>query len=182
METHRFRVRPFRKLKLRARDRALLLEITDAIVLDKLEQYEAHVHRGKQQVDLRRWKKMMTKSGPTLSYLERRSSNPASQVSELAHGRSLDDNMFGIVNPTIEAMRNQDVVPKGCSCGGGLSHSDGAKRGGPVSIRGRQDGWKLIFPSLPSASYGIGTMCTLNVRGSCCSNTAVEWVTISYIP
>ncbi|KAI9909933.1 hypothetical protein PsorP6_010375 [Peronosclerospora sorghi] len=107
METHRFTRNPFRELQLPAEDRATLVEITDAIILDKFEDYEAHLQHGK-QVDLRRWKKIAT-SGPTSSYLERKSSNLNSKLpNSLMVGPlpgSLDDNMFGIVNPTIEAMR-----------------------------------------------------------------------------
>ncbi|KAE8909521.1 hypothetical protein PF010_g15110 [Phytophthora fragariae] len=98
---------PFGELLLTAEDRAKLVEITDEIILAKFEEYEEHLNLGK-QVDLKRWKKF-AKSGPTTSYLERKSSSPNTKLPQLLMvgplPGSLDENMFGIVNPTIESMR-----------------------------------------------------------------------------
>ncbi|KAI9910341.1 hypothetical protein PsorP6_010385 [Peronosclerospora sorghi] len=107
MKTHRFLMNPFQELKLTTDARAQLVEITDAIILEKFEEYEEHVANCK-RVDLHRWKKI-DKSGPLTVYLERKSSNPNSMLPNMLTvgplPGSLDENMFGIVNPTIEAMR-----------------------------------------------------------------------------
>ncbi|KAI9910901.1 hypothetical protein PsorP6_010386 [Peronosclerospora sorghi] len=107
MKTHRFTMNPFRELKLTPDARAKLVEITDAIILETFEEYEEHLAKCK-RVDLHRWKKI-DKSGPLTSYMERKCSNPNSKLPNMqmvgALPGSLDENMFGIVNPTIEAMR-----------------------------------------------------------------------------
>ncbi|KAE9134183.1 hypothetical protein PF006_g14877 [Phytophthora fragariae] len=72
---------PFGELLLTAEDRAKLVEITDEIILAKFEEYEEHLNLGK-QVDLKRWKKF-AKSGPTTSYLERKSSSPNTKLPQL---------------------------------------------------------------------------------------------------
>ncbi|CAH0479604.1 unnamed protein product [Peronospora belbahrii] len=104
---NRFMMNPFEALKLTAEDRNKLVEITDAIIMEKFDEYVEHLSIGK-MVDLSRWKKF-TKSGPTTSYLERKSSSPNSKLPQLLMvgplPGSLDENMFGIVNPTIESMR-----------------------------------------------------------------------------
>ncbi|EGZ23083.1 hypothetical protein PHYSODRAFT_555802 [Phytophthora sojae] len=107
MNDQRFTLNPFGQLTLTAEDRARLVEITEEIIVAKFEEYEEHLNIGK-QVDLKRWKKF-AKSGPTTSYLERKSSSPNSKLPQLLMvgplPGSLDENMFGIVNPTIESMR-----------------------------------------------------------------------------
>ncbi|GMF13516.1 unnamed protein product [Phytophthora lilii] len=107
MDNQRFTMNPFGELTLTADDRAKLVEITDALIMAKFEEYEEHLDIGK-KVDLTRWKKF-AKSGPTTSYLERKSSSPNSKLPQLLMvgplPGSLDENMFGIVNPTIESMR-----------------------------------------------------------------------------
>ncbi|KAI9910902.1 hypothetical protein PsorP6_010387 [Peronosclerospora sorghi] len=81
--------------------------ITDAIILEKFEEYEEHLAKCK-RVDLLRWKNL-EKSGPLTSYIERKCCNPNSKLPNMlmvgSLPGSLDENMFGIVNPTIEAMR-----------------------------------------------------------------------------
>ncbi|KAE8996014.1 hypothetical protein PR003_g20136 [Phytophthora rubi] len=103
----RFTVNPFGRLELTAQDRAQLVQLADELVLAKFEEYEEHLNNQK-QVDLNRWKKF-TKSGPTTTYLERKNSNPDSKLSALLMvgplPGTLDENMFGLVSPTIEAMR-----------------------------------------------------------------------------
>ncbi|KAI9910777.1 hypothetical protein PsorP6_010357 [Peronosclerospora sorghi] len=108
METHRFTFNPFRDLHLRPEDRTKIVDITNALVLEKFEEYEDYL-RSRKNVDLRRWIKSAT-SGPTTTYLEHHASStghsklPKSLMVGPLPG-SLDDNMFGIVNPTIEDMR-----------------------------------------------------------------------------
>ncbi|CAI5726280.1 unnamed protein product [Hyaloperonospora brassicae] len=107
MDTRRFTMNPFKPLQLTPDDCSKLVAITDALVLEKFEEYEEYLAFNK-QVDLTRWKKH-TKSGPTTTYLERKSSRPDTKLPQLLMTGplpgSLDENMFGIVNPTIEAMR-----------------------------------------------------------------------------
>ncbi|GMF13515.1 unnamed protein product [Phytophthora lilii] len=107
MDNERFTENPFGELTLSAHDRAKLLEIADSVVMAKFEEYEEHLNNEK-QVDLGRWKKF-TKSGQTTMYLERKKSSPHAKLPALLMvgplPGSLDENMFGIVNPTIEAMR-----------------------------------------------------------------------------
>eukprot|EP00644_Phytophthora_capsici_P000832 jgi/Phyca11/65957/gw1.16.279.1 len=107
MNDQRFTLNPFGELPLTAEDRSRLIEITDEIIMAKFEEYEEHLNINK-QVDLKRWKKF-AKSGPTTSYLERKSSSPNSKLPQLLMvgplPGTLDENMFGIVNPTIESMR-----------------------------------------------------------------------------
>jgi hypothetical protein len=107
MNNQRFTMNPFGELALTAEDRARLVQIADDLVLAKFEEYEEHLNIGK-TVDLVRWKKF-SKSGPTTSYLERKSSSPNSKLPQLLMvgplPGSLDENMFGLVSPTIEAMR-----------------------------------------------------------------------------
>ncbi|EGZ23082.1 hypothetical protein PHYSODRAFT_555799 [Phytophthora sojae] len=103
----RFTVNPFARLELTAEDRAQLVQLADELVLAKFEEYEKHLNNQK-QVDLNRWKKF-TKSGPTTTYLERKNSNRDSKLPALLMvgplPGTLDENMFGLVSPTIEAMR-----------------------------------------------------------------------------
>ncbi|EGZ23085.1 hypothetical protein PHYSODRAFT_478076 [Phytophthora sojae] len=102
-----FTVNPFARLELTAEDRAQLVQLADELVLAKFEEYEEHLNNQK-QVDLNRWKKF-TKSGPTTTYLERKNSNRDSKLPALLMvgplPGTLDENMFGLVSPTIEAMR-----------------------------------------------------------------------------
>ncbi|KAL4159384.1 hypothetical protein PRNP1_005144 [Phytophthora ramorum] len=104
---NRFTVNPFGELTLTDEDRAQLVEIADALVLAKFEEYEEHLNNEK-RVDLTRWKKI-TSSGTTTQYLERKNSNPDSKLPALLMTGplpgTLDENMFGLVSPTIEAMR-----------------------------------------------------------------------------
>ncbi|KAG7397327.1 hypothetical protein PHYBOEH_000909 [Phytophthora boehmeriae] len=107
MDSKRFSVNPFGELTLTEEDRVQLVKLADSIVLTKFEEYEEHLNNEK-RVDLKRWKKF-TNSGPTTTYLERKSSSPNTKLPQLLMvgplPGSLDDNMFGLVNPTIEAMR-----------------------------------------------------------------------------
>ncbi|CAH0476011.1 unnamed protein product [Peronospora belbahrii] len=100
-------MKPFADVTLTDAERTKLVEITDTIIMDKFEEYEEHLNIGK-NVNLNRWKKFV-KSGSTTTYLERKSSSPHTKLPQLLMvgplPGSLDDIMFGIVNPTIEAMR-----------------------------------------------------------------------------
>ncbi|KAE8989926.1 hypothetical protein PR003_g22883 [Phytophthora rubi] len=107
MSNKRFTVNPFEELTLTAEDRVKLLDIADAITFAKVEEYEEYLNNEK-RVDLSRWKKF-TRSGATTTYLERKKVNPTSNMPEtLMVGPlpgTLDENMFGLMSPTLEAMR-----------------------------------------------------------------------------
>ncbi|KAG7387958.1 hypothetical protein PHYPSEUDO_013356 [Phytophthora pseudosyringae] len=107
MDHKRFTANPFKELTLSAEDRAKLVAIADELVLAKFEEYEEHLHIGK-AVDLTRWKKF-TNSGTTTTFLERKNSNPDSKLPALLMvgplPGTLDENMFGLVSPTLDAMR-----------------------------------------------------------------------------
>ncbi|GMF13517.1 unnamed protein product [Phytophthora lilii] len=107
MYNNRFTINPFGEIPITAEDRAKLVKIADDLVLAKFEEYEEHLNNQK-RVDLTRWKKL-TNSGTTTSYLERKNSNPGSKLPALLMvgplPGTLDENMFGLVSPTLEAMR-----------------------------------------------------------------------------
>ncbi|OWZ14570.1 hypothetical protein PHMEG_00011935 [Phytophthora megakarya] len=107
MSNRRFTVNPFGDLTLANEDRTKLLEITDALVHSKFEEYEEFINTEK-RVDLGRWKKFAG-SGATATYIERKHSKPDSNMPvSLMVGPlpgTLDENMFGLVSPTLEAMR-----------------------------------------------------------------------------
>ncbi|KAL3656606.1 hypothetical protein V7S43_018513 [Phytophthora oleae] len=107
MDNKRFTMNPFGELSLSTEERAKLISIADELVLAKFEEYEEHLNIGK-QVDLTRWKKF-SNSGTTTTYLERKNSNPDSKLPALLMvgplPGTLDENMFGLVSPTLEAMR-----------------------------------------------------------------------------
>ncbi|GMF45789.1 unnamed protein product [Phytophthora fragariaefolia] len=107
MCNRRFTVNPFEELTLSAEDQAKLINIADAIVFAKVKEYEEYLHNDK-RVDLARWKKFSS-SGSTTTYLERKNSNPESNMPEsLMVGPlpgSLDENMFGLMSPTLESIR-----------------------------------------------------------------------------
>ncbi|POM68083.1 Hypothetical protein PHPALM_15802, partial [Phytophthora palmivora] len=107
MSNRRFTVNPFGDLTLANEDRTKLLEITDALVHSKFEEYEEYLSTEK-RVDLARWKKFAS-SGAATTYIERKHSNPDSSMPvSLMVGPlpgTLDENMFGLVSPTLEAMR-----------------------------------------------------------------------------
>ncbi|KAI9922945.1 hypothetical protein PsorP6_001191 [Peronosclerospora sorghi] len=104
---NRFTVNPFPDLVLTPEDRAHLIEIAHSIVIDKLEEYQEYIDNNK-IVDLTRWRKYQSK-GNTVTYIERKNSTldckfPASLMVGPLQG-SLDENMFGLMSPTLESMR-----------------------------------------------------------------------------
>ncbi|ETL29230.1 hypothetical protein L916_17536, partial [Phytophthora nicotianae] len=107
MSNERFTVNPFGDLTLTAEDRTELVDVANKLVLAKFEAYEAHL-QNERRVDLSRWKKF-TNSGPTTTFIERKNSNPSCKLPKsLMVGPlpgTLDENMFGLVSPTLEAMR-----------------------------------------------------------------------------
>ncbi|KAI9910340.1 hypothetical protein PsorP6_010380 [Peronosclerospora sorghi] len=107
MDHRRFTRNPFGELKLTAEDRARIVDITDAIIMERFEDYEDYLYTSK-TVNPRRWKKI-AKCGPMTTYRECKSRNPSFKLPYMLMAGplpgSLDENMFGIVNPTIEAVR-----------------------------------------------------------------------------
>ncbi|GMF39020.1 unnamed protein product [Phytophthora fragariaefolia] len=107
MSSKRFTVNPFEELKLTAVDRDKLVGIAETLVLANFNKYEEYLNNDK-RIDLARWKKH-TSSGATTTYLERKNSNSDSKLPELLMvgplPGSLEENMFGLVSPTLESMR-----------------------------------------------------------------------------
>ncbi|ETP17318.1 hypothetical protein F441_08262 [Phytophthora nicotianae CJ01A1] len=107
MSNERFTVNPFGDLTLTAEDRTELVDVANKLDLAKFEKYEEHL-QNERRVDLSRWKKF-TNSGPTTTFIERKNSNPSCKLPKsLMVGPlpgTLDENMFGLVSPTLEAMR-----------------------------------------------------------------------------
>ncbi|GMF48104.1 unnamed protein product [Phytophthora fragariaefolia] len=107
MSNKRFTMNPFQELRLTAEERVKLIDIADAIVLSKVEEYEEFL-KNKKRVDLAHWKKFSS-SGATATYVERKKVNPESNLPEsLMVGPlpgTLDENMFGLMSPTLESMR-----------------------------------------------------------------------------
>ncbi|KAG7397322.1 hypothetical protein PHYBOEH_000904 [Phytophthora boehmeriae] len=103
----RFTVNPFPDLVLSSEDRESLVEIGNSLVLAKFKEYQEFLNNQK-YVDTERWKTCM-RIGNTTTYLERKKSNPNSKMpASLMVGPlpgTLNDNMFGLVNPTLESMR-----------------------------------------------------------------------------
>ncbi|EGZ23079.1 hypothetical protein PHYSODRAFT_482415 [Phytophthora sojae] len=103
----RFTVNPFPELVLTAEDRSQLIQIAHDLVVAKFAEYQEHINNQK-YVDQARWKKY-SKDGNTMMYLERKKSNPESKLPALLMvgplPGSLDENMFGLVSPTLESMR-----------------------------------------------------------------------------
>ncbi|RLN96309.1 hypothetical protein BBJ28_00003563 [Nothophytophthora sp. Chile5] len=107
MGGNRFTVNPFQALTLSAHDREELVEIAQTLVLAKFHEYQEYL-RTKKHVDLSRWKNYR-QEGATITYLERKKSNPDARLPALLMvgplPGSLEDNMFGIVSPTLEAVQ-----------------------------------------------------------------------------
>ncbi|KAG3123065.1 hypothetical protein C6341_g26709 [Phytophthora cactorum] len=107
MSNKRFTVNPFEELTLTSEDRVKLVDIANTLVHAKLEEYEEYLKTAK-TIHLVRWKKFSS-SGAATTYIERKNSNPDSNLPELLMTGplpgTLDENTFGIVNPTLEAMR-----------------------------------------------------------------------------
>uniref|UniRef100_A0AAV1TIH4 FYVE-type domain-containing protein n=1 Tax=Peronospora matthiolae TaxID=2874970 RepID=A0AAV1TIH4_9STRA len=105
---NRFTLNPFPDLVLTPDDRTQLNEIANDLVLEKFAEYQEHLNAQK-YVDQRRWKSYQ-RDGNTTMYLERKPASPLdSKLPALLMvgplPGTLDENMFGLVSPTLEAMR-----------------------------------------------------------------------------
>ncbi|CEG35614.1 START-like domain [Plasmopara halstedii] len=103
----RFTVNPFPDLVLTAKDQSDLIAIAHELVMTKLPEYQKHISN-QRYVDQVRWKKLQ-RDGNTMTYLERKNASPETKLPALLMvgplPGSLDENMFGLVSPTLEAMR-----------------------------------------------------------------------------
>ncbi|CEG39939.1 FYVE-FINGER-CONTAINING RAB5 EFFECTOR PROTEIN RABENOSYN-5-RELATED [Plasmopara halstedii] len=103
----RFTVNPFPDLVLTAKDQSHLIAIADKLVLAKLPEYQKHINNQK-FVDPIRWKKLQG-DGNTIMYIERKNASPEMKLPTMLMvgplPGSLDENMFGLVSPTLESMR-----------------------------------------------------------------------------
>ncbi|RLN77589.1 hypothetical protein BBJ28_00000444 [Nothophytophthora sp. Chile5] len=122
MVKDRFTVNPFEGLALTSVDTKNLLDIAQTIVNANMERYENFWSVEKEKVDREHWKLIKAKEQARI-YLERQDKQgqshaalPPSQTKDLASDLpsllcvgtttgTLDDVMFGVVNPTLEIMR-----------------------------------------------------------------------------
>ncbi|CAI5718836.1 unnamed protein product [Peronospora destructor] len=110
----RFVYNPFEEISISEADKDSLKEFGYTFVGQNIEKYEAFIERDDQKVDEKKWKLIKRKSD-TRVYLERESIHPTSENGVktdypefLMTGTTwgtVDDCMFGAVNPTLEAMR-----------------------------------------------------------------------------
>jgi hypothetical protein len=114
MVNERFIVNPFTELALTPHDRDQLKELTNSLVMANLDKYTTFPDERKKGVDPKRWKVCKRRQGITM-YVERQGTNAAGE-NITGHGLpliwglgkkegKLDDLMFGLVSPTLEAMR-----------------------------------------------------------------------------
>ncbi|KAI9911046.1 hypothetical protein PsorP6_010371 [Peronosclerospora sorghi] len=114
MNTSRFLDKPVRELSLLSEeDCDDLVTIAENLVLARVKEYQD----GK-QVDPTRWK-ICSKVDALVTYLERKEVNPPSTlpVSLMVVGAlpgTLDDNMFGLVSPTLLDMRMKSSYLQDC--------------------------------------------------------------------
>jgi hypothetical protein len=116
----RFTVNPFPDLKLSEDDTGNLHQIAGSILEANVERYENFLTKEHKKIDLDHWKVLKTKENSTV-YTARhhdvyRSGTPSHNVNNASTGLpsllslgttvgSLEDMMFGVVNPTLEIMR-----------------------------------------------------------------------------
>ncbi|TDH73863.1 hypothetical protein CCR75_007414 [Bremia lactucae] len=107
MSSRRFTSNPFGELQLSSVDRTKLLEIADALVQLKVEEYKQYI-KTKKNIDMACWKRFSS-AGPVTTFTERKSSSSAvNMISTLMVGPlvgTLDEVMFGLASPTLESMR-----------------------------------------------------------------------------
>ncbi|TDH73690.1 hypothetical protein CCR75_007547 [Bremia lactucae] len=107
MSSKRFTTNPFGNLRLSSEDEMELLEIADALVHAKIEEYKNYLKMNK-TIDQACWKECAS-AGPVKTFMERKPVNAAvNMISGLMVGPlvgTLDEIMFGLVSPTLESMR-----------------------------------------------------------------------------
>ncbi|EGZ14448.1 hypothetical protein PHYSODRAFT_332836 [Phytophthora sojae] len=114
MVKERFIMNPFTELSLTEHDHAQLKEVANNLILANLEKYTTYQDEKKKGVDPRRWKLCKQRQGIKM-YVERQGT---ASVGENITGNGLpliwglgnkegklDDLMFGLLSPTLEAMR-----------------------------------------------------------------------------
>ncbi|KAG6616737.1 uncharacterized protein IUM83_17959 [Phytophthora cinnamomi] len=116
----RFTVNPFPNLTLKPADTENLHEIAGSILETNIQRYEDFINKENKQIDPEQWKVLKTKENSTV-YSARhhdvyRTSSRNLQGNHASSGLpsllslgttvgSLEDMMFGVVNPTLEIMR-----------------------------------------------------------------------------
>ncbi|ETI55831.1 hypothetical protein F441_01509 [Phytophthora nicotianae CJ01A1] len=114
MGKDRFVVNPFEELSLSSADKASLMDFSYNFIDQNIEKYEAFISDGSRNIDQKKWKLIKTKDD-TRVYLER---EPMTRISDqgvktdhpefLVTGTTwgtVDDCIFGALNPTLESMR-----------------------------------------------------------------------------
>ncbi|KAE8903146.1 hypothetical protein PF003_g13078 [Phytophthora fragariae] len=110
----RFIVNPFTELALTEHDHEQLKDLANSLIMANLEKYSTYQDEKKKRVDPRRWKlckqrqgiKMYVERPGTASAGENITGNGLPLIWGLGNKEGkLDDLMFGLVSPTLEAMR-----------------------------------------------------------------------------
>ncbi|ETP53635.1 hypothetical protein F442_01483 [Phytophthora nicotianae P10297] len=114
MGKDRFVVNPFDELSLSSADKASLMDFGYNFIDQNIEKYERFIGDSGPKVDQKKWKLIKTKDD-TRVYLERdpmirttkdgaKTDHPEFLMTGITWG-TVDDCMFGAVNPTLESMR-----------------------------------------------------------------------------
>uniref|UniRef100_H3GR26 FYVE-type domain-containing protein n=1 Tax=Phytophthora ramorum TaxID=164328 RepID=H3GR26_PHYRM len=133
MGKDRFVVNPFDELNLSSVEKDTLRDFGHNFIDQNIEKYEEFISNAQRQVDQTKWKLIKTKDD-TRVYLDRdplsRSSGEGDKVDPpeiLVTGTTwgtVDDFMYGAVNPTIEAMRIKATYVEDMSGGAVLASLD----------------------------------------------------------
>ncbi|KAG2952376.1 hypothetical protein PC117_g2830 [Phytophthora cactorum] len=113
MGKDRFVVNPFGELSLSSADKAGLMDFGRNFIDQNIEKYERFIGDSRPKVDQKKWKLIKTKDD-TRVYLERdpmirtttdgvKTDHPEFMMTGITWG-TVDDCMFGAVNPTLESM------------------------------------------------------------------------------
>ncbi|RLN77605.1 hypothetical protein BBJ28_00000451 [Nothophytophthora sp. Chile5] len=111
----RFIVNPFTELVLTENDHVQLQDLANSIVMTNLDKFNAHQAENRKHVDMHRWK-LVKERQKIRMYTERSGTTTSSGNGLTGSGLPmlwcvgtmeghLDDLMYGVVSPTLEAMR-----------------------------------------------------------------------------
>ncbi|KAG2784795.1 hypothetical protein JG687_00012650 [Phytophthora cactorum] len=133
MGKDRFVVNPFGELSLSSADKAGLMDFGRNFIDQNIEKYERFIGDSRPKVDQKKWKLIKTKDD-TRVYLERdpmirtttdgvKTDHPEFMMTGITWG-TVDDCMFGAVNPTLESMRIKASYVEDMSGGAVLASLD----------------------------------------------------------
>ncbi|KAI9910805.1 hypothetical protein PsorP6_010897 [Peronosclerospora sorghi] len=130
MGNDRFVVNPFPDLCLSTSDQESLRDFAYTFIDENVEKYEAYLATVGPKIDPRKWK-LLKRRGDTAVYLERepmrrapvpgsKTTHPEFLMTGITWG-TVDDCMFGAVNPTLESMRIKSTYVEDMSAGAVLA-------------------------------------------------------------